>query len=440
MVELRIRNAVLHPRIVVTGVGVVSRLGRTASAFWDSLTSHRDPANSADDTADRQDHAPFGVANFTGRIDHFCELPPTTRKAIQKSLKLMNRETQMGVAAGQQALLDSGILQGGDPERIGVCFGAENFPVMPEDFQAGVQACSDDSGFDSERWGQDGIPEVAPLWLLKCLPNMPACHLAILNDLRGPGNTITQRDAAANMAIAEACRIINDGDADAMVVGATGTTLTTSVHEHSSNPDSDFVGPFDAVCRPFDKRRQGSVPGEGAGVIVLEEMHSALQRGASIYGEILGAASASCVGRDRSLACKNGLVNAMRQTLQRADLATERLGHIHAHGLGTVTSDFAEAQAIRQVFGESADTIPLIAAKSHLANAGAGSGILELIASLLALRHGHLFPVRNFRELDPLCPVRPTRNCDDAAGDSFLNLNMFGRGLASCVAAGVFRG
>jgi hypothetical protein len=94
---------------------------------------------------------------------------------------------------------------------------------MAEDFQAGVQACSDDNGFDSDRWGQDGIPEVAPLWLLKCLPNMPACHLAILNDLRGPGNTITQRDVAANMAIAEACRIIRDGDADAMVVGATGT-------------------------------------------------------------------------------------------------------------------------------------------------------------------------------------------------------------------------
>jgi 3-oxoacyl-[acyl-carrier-protein] synthase II len=440
MVKLRLRSASALPRIVVTGVGVVSGRGTTATTFWDSLTSRRHPVDSADDTADLQDHVPFGVADFSGRIDDFCELPTATRKAIQKSLKLMNRETQMGVAAGQRALHDSGILQGCEPERIGVCFGAENFPVMPEDFRAGVQACSDDSGFDSDRWGQEGIPEVAPLWLLKCLPNMPACHLAILNDLRGPGNTITQRDVAANMAIAEACRIIKDGDADAMVVGATGTTLTTSVHEHSNNPDSEFVGSFDAVCRPFDKRRQGSVPGEGAGVIVLEEMHSAIRRGASIYGEILGAASASCVGRDRTIACKNGLVNAMRQALQRAALDPESLGHIHAHGLGTVNSDFAEAQAIRQVFGESAGRIPLVAVKSHLANAGAGSGILELIASLLAFRHGYLFPVLNFSEPDPLCPVRPARNCDDAAGNSFLNLNMFGRGIASCIAAGVFRG
>jgi 3-oxoacyl-[acyl-carrier-protein] synthase II len=426
------------PRIVVTGIGVVSGRGRTTGAFWNGLTS---PLNANADAPVLQNNRPAGVADFSGRIDSFCELSPVTRKAIQKSLKLMNRETQMGVAAGQQALQDSGLLQNYAPDRVGICFGAENFAVMPEDFQAGVQACSDSSGeFHSDRWGQDGIPEVAPLWLLKCLPNMPACHLAILNDLQGPGNTITQRDVAGNMAIAEACRIIKDGDADAMVVGATGTTLTSSASRHATAEDSEFIDSENDVCRPFDRRRQGSVPGEGAGVIVLEEMHSALQRGAPIYGEILGAASASCSGHDRAIACKNGLVNAMRQALQRAGLDPEGLGHIHAHGLGTVASDFAEAQAICQVLGESADRIPIVAAKSHFANAGAGSGILELIASLLALRNGHLFPVLNFNEPDPMCPVRPARNCEDAAGSSFLNLNMFGRGIASCVAAGVFRG
>jgi 3-oxoacyl-[acyl-carrier-protein] synthase II len=440
MAELRLRDAAICPRIVITGIGVVSPVGRTAAAFWHSLTSTRDATNSAADDSVRQSSVLIGAAEFTGRIDDFCDLPAGKRKAVQKLLKLMNRETQMGVAAGQQALQDSGLLENHDPERIGVCFGAQNFPVMLEDFQAGVEACSDDCGFDVNRWGQDGIPEVAPLWLLKCLPNMPACHLAILNDLRGPGNTITQRDVAANMAIAEACRIIRDGDADAMVVGATGTTLTSSVSRSSTADDSGNVEPHDNLCRPFDRRRRGSVPGEGAGVIVLEEMHSALRRGASIYGEILGAASASCIGQDHAIGCRNGLINAMCQALRRADLEPESLGHIHAHGLGTVTSDFAEAQAIRQVLGDSAGRIPVVAAKSHLANAGAGSGILEVIASLLALRNGHLFPVLNFDEPDPMCPVRPARNCDDVAGNSFLNLNMFGRGTASCVAAGVFRG
>ena len=191
MTELRLRDAATYPRIVVTGIGVVSPMGRTAVALWHSLTSNQDAADSAADGSVQHRGIPIRAAEFTGRIDDFCDLPAGKRKAIQKSLKLMNRETQMGVAAGQQALQDSGLLADYDPGRTGICFGAENFAVMAEDFQAGVQACSGDNGFNSDRWGQDGIPEVAPLWLLKCLPNMPACHLAILNDLRGPGNTIT---------------------------------------------------------------------------------------------------------------------------------------------------------------------------------------------------------------------------------------------------------
>ena len=132
-----------------------------------------------------------------------------------------------------------------------------------------------------------------------------------------------------------------------------------------------------------------------------------------------------------------------RRVIVQADAADrlqpEDIGHIHAHGLGTRKSDLAEAQAISQVFGDAARRIPVVAAKSQLANAGAGAGALEVIASLLALNHGHLFPIRNFNELDPECPVRPVTRGDDAAGSSFLNLNMFGRGLASCVAVGAFR-
>jgi 3-oxoacyl-[acyl-carrier-protein] synthase II len=116
------RCCVICPRIVVTGIGVVSPVGRTAAAFWHSLTSTRDPADSAADDSVRQSRAPVGVAEFTGRIDDFCDLPAGKRKAIQKSLKLMNRETQMGVAAGQQALQDSGLAGGtmirSEPESV----------------------------------------------------------------------------------------------------------------------------------------------------------------------------------------------------------------------------------------------------------------------------------------------------------------------------------
>jgi 3-oxoacyl-[acyl-carrier-protein] synthase II len=127
----------------------------------------------------------------------------------------------------------------------------------------------------------------------------------------------------------------------------------------------------------------------------------------------------------------------MRQTLRQANVAPESIGHVHAHGLGTRTSDIAEARAIHEVFGQR---IPVVAAKSHLAHAGTGSGALELLASLLALRSGNLFPARNLGELDPECPIRLVTTDAEPAGESFLNVNLFGRGLASCVAVRAFHG
>ena len=423
-------------RVVVTGVGVVSSAGRTVDQFWRTLT---DPLH-ASKSYSRGDGATAGTprpADFSGSIDDFCDLPDAQRKVIRKALKLMNRETQMGVAAGQQALADSGITGQYDPDRLGICFGADNVAIMPEDFQRGIEACSSADGhFDADRWGEVGIKEVAPLWLLKCLPNMPACHLAIINDLRGSGNTITQRDVSANMAVAEACRSIRSDTADAVLVGATGTTLTTFNHLHAGFEDE--IAEYDGVCRPFDRYRTGSVPGEGAGAIVLEEMHCALRRGATIYGEVLGAASASAVRLDRMAACRTAMGSALRQTLRRSGQSPASIGHIHAHGLGTRESDLAEAQAIRDIFGDLASTTPVVAAKGHLGHAAAGSGALELIASLLALKNGHLFPVGHYSDADPECRVRPVTRFDEPAGTSFLNVNMFGRGLASCVAVAAF--
>lgn len=415
-------------RIVVTGVGVICSAGLTADRFWHSLNKRPNPK--------ANDGSPSQTANvFTGSIDDFGELPKDKRKAIRKALKLMNRETQMGVAAGQQALSDSDVLGCYAPERFGVCFGADNVSIMPEDFVHGIQACSTPEGvFEAERWGTDGISGIAPLWLLKCLPNMPTCYLAILNDLQGPSNTITQRDVSANMSIAEACRGIRAGSTDAALVGATGTTLATFNLMHAQIED-EFSN-ADDVCRPFDKNRTGSTPGEGAGALVLEEMNAALQRGAHIYGEVLGTGSASAVGHGAVAGCRKALTRAMRQALSQARQSPHSVGHIHAHGLGTRDSDIAESQAIRDVFGEAASEIPVVAAKSHFSNAAAGAGALELIASLLALQHGHLFPIRHFSEADPECPVRPVTREDESAGKSFLNLNMFGRGLASCVAIG----
>ncbi len=432
-----------HSRIVITGIGVVSPAGRTVGQFWRSLTTPPMPATHASsDDGDRAD-GPAGMADFSGRIDDFGDLPTATRKAIRKSLKLMNRETKLGVAAGQQALADSGLLEwdGAVRERTGVCFGADNVSILPEDFRAGIEACSGEGGeFDFDRWGTLGLAEVEPLWILKCLPNMPACHLAIVNDLQGPNNTITQRDVGANMAVAEAVRKLTWGDADAMLVGATGTTLS-AFNQIRARWEGDVAAECEsAVCRPFDRRRQGPAPGEGAAAFVLEKLEIALQRGAPIYGEILAAAAASRLGHDGAAACGRALVGAMKQSLKRSGLRPESVGHVHAHGLGTMASDAAEAAAIRDVFGTHCLQTPVVAAKSRLSNAGTGAGAIELVASLLALKQDALFPLWNSDEPDPTCQLRLVQDGGVPAGDSFLNLSMFGRGLASCVAVGRYHG
>jgi 3-oxoacyl-[acyl-carrier-protein] synthase II len=412
-------------RIVVTGFGVVSPVGGTPARFWAGLT---------ESCIENSANVPQGTAEFSGSLADFGDPPPEISRAIRKSLKVMNRETQMGVAAGQKALLASGVLGANDPERIGVTFAADNVALMPEDFQRGVAACTDSEGeFHIEDWGDHGLSEVAPLWLLKCLPNMPACHLAILNDLRGPNNTITQRDVSANLAIAEACRTIKGGQADSMLVGATGTLFPVFNRLHAEL-EEELVHDAVPVCRPFDKNRIGAAPGEGAGALVLEELHHALARGATVYGEILGHGAASVIGRDRVAACRCALTRSINQALGKAHRSPDGIGHVHAHGLGAKLSDVAEAEAIREVFGPR---VPVVAAKSRLAHAGSGAGALELIASLIGLERGHLFPTWHLEEQDPDCPIRPVTTIDEPAGSSFLNLSLFGRGQASCVVVGL---
>jgi 3-oxoacyl-[acyl-carrier-protein] synthase II len=425
-------------RVVITGLGVISPIGCSIEEFWTALGAGRSGiSRSAIDVSGRETAGLWGGrCLFKGRIEEFGELEPGPRKVIRKSLKLMNRETQLGVAAGQQALLDCGILKTDiDRERLGICFGAGNVSVQPADFVSGIDACGGAAEFDNTRWGSDGIPNVEPLWLLKCLPNMPSCHAAIINDMRGPNNCITQREAAANLAIAEACRIISDDDADAMLVGATGTLLQPMNHLHAmfENDSPGATQDDDSQCRPFDSRRGPMIPGEGAGAIVLENYDTALRRGAKIYGEVVGTGSSCVIDRGGASDAGTSMANAIRSTLRDASGTTDDVDHIHAHGLGTQRSDAAEAQAIREVFRGRADTLPIVAAKSNMGNCGAAGGAVEMVASLLAIRHGQLFPLLNYSEADPNCPIHPVVSATDDAGNCFLNLSMHPRGLASCV-------
>ena len=192
--------------------------------------------------------------------------------------------------------------------------------TMPEDYEAGMKKCADTGEFQFTRWGNEGLGEMAPLWMLKYLPNMPASHIAIYNDLRGPNNSLTMREAAGNLAIGEAFRTIQRGHANVMVAGATGTRILPMQAIHALQTEQMAAENCDPAkaSRPFDKNRTGMVAGEGAGMIVLEELSAAKARGATIYAEVVGLGSANVADAKLRGKCDVALARAMKAALRDA--------------------------------------------------------------------------------------------------------------------------
>ena len=193
---------------------------------------------------------------------------------------------------------------------------------------------------------------------------------------------------------------------------------------------SEFEEPA-AACRPFDRRRSGMVLGEGAGCLLLEDLEFARNRGANVLGEVTGYSS-STVASPRGMAdYRQAIINVLEGVLNNAGLQPADIGHIHAHGLSTVSCDRDEAQAIAHVFGDVRP--PVVAAKSYMGNLGAGSGIVETVASLQALQHDRLFAIRNYQEPDPECDIQAARPGEHVPGDCFINLNVTAQGQASAI-------
>jgi len=431
-------SAASDRRVVITGMGVVSPLGLSLEDLWNGLVAGTSAVGPLEAFATGGIPLKYAAEarGFTGDIDNFGPLDSDRKKAIRKGLKVMCRESQMAVAAAQRALHDCGMTpEQHRPERFGCVFGSDYMLTLPEDFTAGVARCrAADGSFDSTRWASDGMPQLTPLWLLKYLPNMPASHIAIYNDLRGPSNSLTLREASGHLAIGEATDTIQRGAADVMLVGSTGTRVHPMKTVHALQSEQVALGNDDPArwSRPFDKSRKGMVLGEGAAVLVLEELRAAEARGARIYGEVVGHAARNA-SDSRGVGLKRRALGlAMRGALATAGLPAEKLSHVHAHGVSTVVGDRDEAGAMHDALGPAARSIPTVAAKSHFGNLGGGSGVVECVASLLALRHGELFPLLNYETPDPECPVRAARR-GDPAGDVFISSSVTPQGQAGSV-------
>ena len=193
-------------------------------------------------------------------------------------------------------------------------YGSDYMLTMPDEFTAGIKECVVDSNFEFSLWAGPGMGKMPPLWLLKYLPNMPASHIAIYNDMRGHSNSITHREAAGNLAIGEAFRVITRNHADVMVAGATGSRVDPmkAVHALQQEELANRDVPPPEAAKPFDLNRTGMVLGEGSGAIVLEELATAQARQATIYGEVVGIGSSSVADRNLIARRDVALANAMR--------------------------------------------------------------------------------------------------------------------------------
>src|SRR5690349_12323697 len=310
-------------RVVITGLGLISPLGNTPAALWSALAAGKSGVSTTSMLpAERQPMKYAAEAReFTGEVEDFGPLEKERKKAIKKGLKVMCRETRMAVAAAQLAIADAGFAEKPmDPESTGVVLGSDYMLTMPEDYSMGMRTCAPEGEFEYSKWGKEGLGDMAPLWMLKYLPNMPASHIAIYNDLRGPNNSLTMREAAGNLAIGEAFRTIQRGHANAMVAGATGTRILPmqAIHALQTEQMAAENGDPAKASRPFDKSRTGMVAGEGAGMVVLEEYETAKARGATIYAEVIGLGSANVADDKLRGKCDVALARAMNSALRDA--------------------------------------------------------------------------------------------------------------------------
>lgn len=381
--------------VVITGLGVVSPIGIGIDEFWKSLMARRSGVRQLTTFDTSEIPVKFGgeICGFEGKK----YITP------RKSIKVMCRGIQLGFSAAVLAMQEAGLEKGSlDPERLGVLFGSELFWGEIKDIEEVFRHCVVEGTFVYDKWGEQFPNDIFPLWMLKYLPNMVACHVGIAYDGRGPNNTIVQGEASSLLALIEAIEVVRRGHADVMIVGGTGTRLMVSplVNRTFANL-SHRNGDPEGASRPFDARRDGMVNGEGAAAFIIESSEHAQKRGAEVLCRVVSSGNSFEDASAGSMKSGSGLQLAMTTALCRGELTPDQIGHVNADGMSMVNADAVEAQAIYEVLGD----VPVMAPKSYFGNLGAGAGAVELAVSVLAISRGEVPVTLNYEQPDPACPV-----------------------------------
>lgn len=358
----------MKKRVVITGLGAISSAGSGAEALWQAALEKR----SSIGMVSFGGHEPWEVLGAAVR-----DFIPEKYVAQKKSLKVMARDIQLAVAAASLAVEDAKAGSAGSSrDRCGVIVGSGVLNHEPDELAYSVKSSLDDDGTLSlKKFGEDGLHALFPLWLLKYLPNMSACHISILFDLQGPNNSITTGASAGLQAVAEAARIIRRGDADLMLAGGAESKLNPvglaqyrilGVLSKADDPKK--------VAVPFES--DGLIVGEGAAFLVLEELEHAKARGAKIYAEVTGLGSSA----------SSGQAIAMRQALKGAGIEAAAIDHLQASGIGIPADDRAEKAAITEVFNGASGSLRLGVSKPLVGFTGFASGAIDLILAAMMLK------------------------------------------------------
>ena len=375
-------------RVVVTGMGVISPLGNSVGELWERAL--RCESGITELTAIDPTNYPCKVA---GQVHDF----EPTEWMERREARRMARFSQFAIAAGKQAIADAGLdLEAIDRRRAGAVLGNGNGSLPHSD-----QAMRTILGRGGHR--------LDPLYIAKMLPNMAAGNLTIQLGLLGYTNTVTTACAAATQAIGDAAEVIRRGDADVMLAGGTEAGISelglAGFCAMRALPTSWNDRPGES-SRPFDRDRDGFAPSEGAGLLVLEELAHARARGAEPLAELIGyGVTADAAFLVAPPGDGGGAARAISLALDSAGVAPEEVDCISAHATATEVGDIAETRAIRSVFGEAADRIPVTAFKSQVGHLLGAAGGIEAAFGILAISESVVPPTINLENPDPDCDL-----------------------------------
>ena len=396
-------------RVVITGMGAVSSLGMSATENMEAMKA----GQSGISQLEFQDVDRLQI-KIGGQIKNYDE----TRHFSRQEISLYDKFTQFAVLAAREAVAQSGVaFKEGISERAGVVLGTSG---------GGLQ--TQDENF--RKVYEEGKNRVHPFVVPRLMNNAAASHLSMIHGITGPCYTVATACASSNHAMGQAFHMIRSGMSDVMLTGGSESMLCfggIKAWEGLRVMSKDG-------CRPFSANRNGMVQGEGAAVYVFEEMGLAQARGAEILAEVVGFAMSSDAS-DIVTPNVKGAIRAIKGALKDASLSPEDIGYINAHGTGTAANDRSECQAVSEVFGKHAGALRISSTKSMHGHLIGGTGAVELLACILALREGIIAPTINFEKSDPDCNLNVVPNvAQEAIIDATLS-NAFAFGGLNAVLA-----